>query len=159
MSTSAQVETAWLNAIWTDTDITDITNRIHQYQVTTESEAEIALLYDSNNKLNFLEALTGRAHKYLQSASYIGSTIQYNYVVEVNYYHEIDTTGLAFLAVRNAFETLFSKVVSELGDNWTNTVDLWRPQEEITTIVETLVNNKKCWKGTYRFFAEKLTEL
>lgn len=159
MSTSAQVETAWLNAIWTDTDITAITDKILQYQVTTESEQEISLLYDSNNILNFIEVLTGRSQNYLQSANYIGKTIQYNYIVEINYYREIDTDGTAFRAVRDAYETIFSKVVSELGYTWTNTVDLWRPDEAIPTIVETLINNKKSWKGTYRFFAEKLTQL
>lgn len=158
MSTSAQLETSWTNAIWNHATIQALTDKVLRYQITTDSEQENSLLY-FDTKVNFFEALTGRSQRYLTSSSYIGATIQYLYTVEINYYRELDTDGTNFRAIRDAYETLFALVVSELGNTWTNTVEIWRPQEDIPTIVEVLVNNKKCWKGTYRFFAEKLTEL
>lgn len=158
MTLSSVIEAAWDAAIWTHADILAITDRIHKFQVTTDSEYEVSRLY-FEEKINFFEVFTGRYQNYLQTSSTVGRTIQYHYIVEVNYYKEVGTDGSHFTDVRDAFETLFGLVVSELGDTWSSTVDIWNPDNAIPTIAETTISNKKCWKGTYRFFAEKLTEL
>ena len=157
MSTSAQLETAW-DAVWNHATIQALTDKIHKYQVTTESEIENEALY-YGTKVNFFEALTGRAQRFLETGDTVGATVSYVYTVEINYYRELDTTGANHSAIRDAFETIFGLVVSELGYTWGGTVDIWNPEETIPTIVEFLLNNKKCWKGTARYFAEKNTNL
>jgi hypothetical protein len=158
VSTSAEIESAWTAAIWTHADILSLTDKIHLYEVTTESEKENALLY-SGTKVNFFEVLTGRGQNYNESSSRLGQTIQYNYLVEINYYRELDTTGENFRAIRDAFETLLGLVISELGDNWDSTVEFWKPDNAIPRIAEVLINNKKCWKGTTQYTAVKQTIL
>jgi hypothetical protein len=154
MSTSAQIETVWQAAIWNHATITAITDKIYKFLVTADSEFEYDKLTYAQ-KVNFFEVLTGRAQDFNETAETIGQTVRYRYTVEINYYKEVDTTGAAFIAVRDTLETIFSLVLSQLGNTWTNTVDIWRPDQAIATIANTTISNKKVWKGTYRFFAEK----
>lgn len=154
MSTSAQIETAWTAAIWNHATIQTITDKIHKFEVTQDTEFEVSKLYQ-NQKVNFFEVLTGRAQDYNETAGTIGETVRYRYEVIINYYREIDTSGAAWTAVRDAMETLFNLVRTELGDSWSNTVETWRPDANISSIVSDTVSNKKVWKGTYRFFAQK----
>jgi hypothetical protein len=158
MTTSAQIETAWTAAIWSHATITALTDKIYKFQVTEDSEFEVAKLY-YNEQVNFFEVLTGRTQRYLQTANQIGRIAEYDFIVEINYYKEIDTTGAAFTAVRDALESIFALAVTELGDTWSNTVDIWRPDPAFPTIVSTSISTKKVWKGTYRFFAEKQSEI
>lgn len=157
MTTSADIEDAWAD-VWDHADILALTDKIHLYQITLESETEIAKLY-SGTEVNFFEVLTARTQQSMQTATTLGETVNYKFLVEINYYRELDTDGTNFRAIRDAYETIFDLVKSELGNDWSNTVDLWHPDEGYPSITETTLNNKKCWKGTHRYFAEKLTEL
>lgn len=158
MSTSAEVEAAWQTEIWSHDSLTALTDKFHTFQVTLDSEFELSKL-QYRGKVNFFEILTGRSQRWLQTASNLGRIVEYDYAVEINYYKAVDTSGDAHNVVRDAFETIFPLVVSELGDTWSSTVDLWRPDTAIPTIVSAEIREQKVWKGTYRYFAEKQSQL
>lgn len=138
--------------------MTALTSRFHKFQVSKESEHEMQALYHGQ-EINFFEILTGRSQRYLESGQTIGGSITYDYLVEVNYYRAINPSGSNFTAIRDAFETLFSLVTTELGATWQDTVEIWQPDDVIPAINEELINNIKCWKGTTRYTATKNTNL
>lgn len=158
MSILTDIESAWTTDVWNNAYVQALTTKIYQYPVTTDSEFEIAKLY-YNQEINFFEVLTGGFIRYLASAGQIGLVYRFNITVEINYYRELDTDGTNFTAVREAFLGIFDLVSFLLGQTWNDNVDLWSPEEAIPTIVEVKINNKKCWKGTTRYFAEKIIEL
>lgn len=154
MTASEDIETQWNNLVWSDSDIQAITTKIHTFPITELSEREISAAY-YNNEINFIEALTTRAQKHLSSAATLGGVIQYDFSVVVNYYRQFDTTGANYIAVRDAFETIFSTVLSGLGNKWNNTVDYWRPQEGTADISQVRIDDVQTWRGTYRYLATK----
>lgn len=154
MTTSETIETQWANLVWADSDIQAITTKIHTFPVTEFSEKEISSAYDGA-QINFIEALTSRAQKHLSSAATLGGVIQYDFTVLVNYYKEFGTTGENYTAVRDAFETIFSTVLSELGNKWNNTVDYWRPQDGAAEVTQVRIDEAQVWRGSYRYFATK----
>lgn len=154
MTIITDVEDAWNAAIWQHATIQAYTSKINKFEITTDSEKEVQLLRH-NQQTNFIEAVTKCAIIYGRTSSNIGRVATFQFTVEVNYYRELDTTGDNYRSIRDFYLELFDLVHSELSDNWTNTVDFWFPEQEAPTIVEVLINNKKCWKGTHRYFAEK----
>lgn len=157
MTLSSVIEDAWDDAVWTNSEILVITDKIFKYEITQDSEKETEVYFEE--EINFFEVLTGRGQKYLETSTTIGRTIQYNYEVQVNYYREADTIGENYLAVRGVFETLIGVVIEELDDTWGSTVDYWRPQEDPIEITQVLIDNKKTWKGVQSYFATLTTEL
>lgn len=152
MTTSESIETQWSNLVWADSDIQAITTKIHTFPVTELSEKEVSSIY-YGTQVNFIEALTSRAQKHLSSAATLGGVIQYDFTVLINYYKEFDTSGESFTDVRNAFETIFSTVLSGLGNKWNNTVDYWRPQDGTADISQVAIDDAQVWRGSYRYFA------
>lgn len=155
MTASTAIESAWDSAVWTQVAITGITSNIHKFPVTALSEfewnrARVGAI------INFIDVTTTRAARTKESASLIGRTTEYQFTVTVNYTKEIVGDALSYQAVRDFFETLLTQVVSGLGDRWTDTVDLWRPQTTPPSISETTLDNRKCWRGTYSFIGTKL---
>lgn len=149
MSTVAAVETAW-ESVWEAEDIQEYTAAIHTYSITQDSEREISQLYHEK-QINFIEALTTR--------SVIHATTgrkEYQFTVTVNYYRHKDTKGVAWKAVRDFFDTLYSSVSSEMTQTWGSTVDYWKPQAEPAQISETTIDNEAVWIGTYSYTGFKV---
>lgn len=157
MSTSAQIEAAWLAAIWNHADILAITNKLIKRPQGSLSEQEYKSLYTAK-RLNFIEALTSRTARNNELANILGRATTYEYLVQVSYYkdYEDDTTGAARLEVRDFFETLHGLVVSELGNTWSNTVEVWKPQEGQPEITDLQIDNKRTWRGSFSYTATKI---
>lgn len=145
MSTSAQVQTAWNNAIWTDAAILEITDKVYGFDITTVSEKETGRL-NFNSEVNYFQYLIKR------SAEIQGTQqLLYTFTVDVSYTRFHDVDGDNWIAVRDAFETLIDLVRSDLGVSWTQTVDFWRPQEGPVEISQIDFEGEPAWRGTYRF--------
>lgn len=158
MTTSDSIESAWNTYIWQNSTIQAITTKIHTFPVTELSEKEISAAY-YGTRINFIEALTARTQRYQASAQLLGKSVQYDFIVLINYYKETDTTGANYGEVRDAFETIFTKVVSELGTRWNSTVDYWRPQDTPAEITQTRLDDALVWRGTFRYLATKSTTI
>lgn len=155
MSTAAQVTAAWVSNVLNAAAITAITTKAYTYAISEDSEKELALLY-SGQKINFIECLVQRSQTFRTSGSSTSQAVRFQYTVDVNYYLSKDTTGAAWGAVRDFFDTLFSTVASSLGTTWGGTVDLYTLPDGPAQIAEVTIGAEKAWRGSYRFQAEKL---
>lgn len=158
MTLSSTIEDAWKDAIWTDTTITDYTDKIHKFRTTQDSEFEAARYY-YKSEINFIEAITTRAVALEQTAKVLGGVASYEFNIEINYYKQIDPDGTTYNDVRDFFETLLSLMITNLGHTWTNTVDFWRPQTQKLDIIESLIDSRRCWRGVYNFTGTKTDSL
>ena len=158
MTASTTIESAWTSAIWQHTTILAITDKIIKRPYTTLSEKEYQNLY-LDKRINFIEALTTRSQRYNETANILGRATQYEFRILINYYkdYESDTSGAAYGAIRDFFETLFSLVVSELGNTWDSTVDFWKPQEQQVEITDLEIDKKRTWKGSFTYIATVTT--
>lgn len=146
MSTSAQVQTAWEDAIWENATILAITDKIYGFDITTISEAETQRL-SYQGEINYFQYLIRRSSQYTGTAS----QAEYRFTVDVTYTLVHDVGGENWKAVRDAFETLIGLVRSSLGATWTQTVDFWREQEGPPEIVQIDFDGDPAWRGSYRF--------
>ena len=146
MSTSAQVQAAWLAAIWQNATMLAITDKMYGFDITTVSEKETARL-SYQGKINYFQYLVKRATKVTGT----NSQALYTFTVDVTYTRAHDVKGDSWTAVRDAFETLTGLVRSSLGATWTQTVDFWREQEGPPDIVQLDFDDDPVWRGSYRF--------
>lgn len=158
MSTSAQVEAAWASAIWQNATITAITDKVLTFPYTEESEVEVTNLY-SGQEINAFEVLTNRIQRYGETAATIGGILHYQFEVDIRYYRAVEPTGANYTATRDTLETLFALVVSELGSTWGGTVDFWKPDTSLAEITRIKISTEDVWRGRYRFFADKQSDL
>lgn len=145
MSTSAQVEAAWDAAIWTDSTILDITDKIYSFDVTTVSEKETGRL-NFGSEVNYFQYTIRRAEAVVGT-----QTLDYQFTVDVQYTRFHDVDGDNWTAVRDVFETLIALVRSDLGTSWSATVDYYRPQDGPLEISQIDFEGEPAWRGTYRF--------
>ena len=158
MSTSAQVRTAWNTYVLQHATLQAFTNKIHLFEVIEDSEAALELTrYDT--EINFAQCLIARGQAYAESSQPAGTSVQYNYQVEVTYIREADPAGNNWLAVIDFFDTLQDLVRTQLGVTWVGTVDFFRPQDGTVAIEAIDYDNTKAWRGTFRFVAAKYTSL
>ena len=150
MTLSSTIEDAWNNAIWTHNDIQVITDKIHKFTATRDSELEVERYY-FDTKINYIEVTTNRAVFTNETAKVLGGVAVFTFFVDISYTREIETDDTSYLEVRDFFETLLDLVFSKLGGTWTTTVDYWRPQEKPAEIREILIENKRCWRGQYGY--------
>lgn len=157
MSTSAQIEAAWLAAIWNHATIQAYTSKLITRPQGSLSEQEYKSLYLSK-KLNFIECLTSRTAKSGELANVLGRATTYDYLVEVNYYrdYEDDTAGTNRLIVRDFQEVLYSLIVSELGNTWDGTVEIWSPKDGQLDITDLQIDNKRTWRSSFSYTATKI---
>jgi hypothetical protein len=158
MTASSTIESAWNSAIWQHATVQAITSKIITRPYSTLSEKEFQSLY-LDKRINFIEALTTRSQRYNETANVLGRVTQYEFRILINYYkdYESDTSGAAYGAIRNFFETLFDLVVSELGNTWDSTVDFWKPQEDQLEITDLEIDKKRTWKGSFSYTATVTT--
>lgn len=154
MSTIAQVQTAWQNYLWTDSTLLKYTDKILQYEVTTVSEAERALLtYDG--AINFVEVVTTKSPSFRELGNTTQAQMQFN--VDVRYTREkiplgAEIDGDSYAQIQIFFETLNTKINSLLGASWQSTVDFWEFGETLGISSEE-VDTVPCWRGVARFTA------
>lgn len=158
MTTSTAIETVWDTSIWQHASILAITSKLIKRPQGSLSEKEYQSLYTAK-RLNFIEALTTRTQRSNELANVLGRATTYDFLVQVNYYkdYEDDTIGQAWESVRNFYETLYPLVVSELGNTWDGTVELWKPQDGQPEITNLQIDNKRTWRGSYSYTATIIT--
>lgn len=159
MSTSAQVSAAWAAAIFSHASITAFSTQIYNFDIADDKSEAQAALFRVGQEISFLQYLTVRGEKFGESAETLGRVATYDFQVQVSAYRTADINGANWVAVRNLFDTLFPLVVSELGNKWSNTVDLWRPQDGAARIEQILIDDTPVWRGTKSFFATKRVTL
>lgn len=148
MSTSAQVEAAWKTNIFDNATIQAITDKAYPYEITETSESEVAKLFEET-EINFFQYLVGRGQKYAASAGLAGPVILYDYTIEVTYIRESEPSGANWTAVRDAFDTIFQLVVSNLGSDWAETVDGSSPQVGTARITSDVIDERPVWRGVF----------
>ena len=158
MSTSAQVRTAWNTGVLQHASMQAITNKIHLFEVIDDSEKSLELCR-YNQEINFAQCLIARGQNYAESSQPAGTSVQYNYQVEITYIREANPSGSNWTATVDFFDTLQALVVTQLGVTWSSTVDYHRPQDGTPAIESVTFDNVLCWRGTYRFAATKYTSL
>ncbi len=154
MSTAAQVEAVWKTNIFDSTTIQAITDKAYSYEVTETSESEVARLFEGT-EVNFFQYLVGRGQRFGTSAGSAGPIVIYDYAVEISYFREAEPSGANWTAVRDTFDTIFSLVVSSLGNTWSQTVDGFNPQQGTARISTDLIDNRPVWRGVFTYNAFK----
>ena len=159
MSSTADVQDAWIENVWSDTDITDFTDKILQYEVTADSEAEKALIA-SDGGINFVEVVTSRVPTERELGNSTEALIRF--YVEIRYTREklvpgktID--GDAYTQTQLFFETLYS-LVNTFGPSWGSTVDYWI-FGDYPGIASEDIGDIPCWRGVCRFQAFQYTTI
>ena len=148
MTTCAEIEAAWQAGIFEHSDILDITDKCHAFEVTQESEAENQALY-YGQRINFFEYLVTRASEF----KLIGAAASDTFTVDVRYTLEKDTTGEAYAACRDAMLTVIDLLPSELTADWSGTVDYYQLPAGPPQVVAAVVDGRLVWRTTYTFTA------
>lgn len=151
MTTSASIRAAWLSAVFNNSSITAITDKIYAYDITLESVKEFSKLR-YNQQTNFFLYLVSRA----QRVRIMGQMEQI-FTVEIRYSKFADVPGVGWAAVADVFETIDSLVSSGLGGSWSNTVDYYRIQDGPPSISQVEMEGLPIWTGSYKYFGYKLT--
>jgi hypothetical protein len=144
------IETAWIDKIWQNLTILNITDKIHNFEITDTSQFELDQL-SFNQELNYFEWVVTRAIQYQPIGAENEAVCKI--MVEIRYTRQKDTTGENWRSVRDVFSDLITLVHSELGSSWDSTVDFYTHQQDPADITTDLINDVPCWRGTYRFEA------
>lgn len=158
MSTSAQVRTAWSTYVLQHASAQAFTTQMHLFEINDQSEHALELIR-YNTEINFVQCLIARAQRSGETSRPAGTSVQYDYTVEVRYTREAEPSGANWTAVIDFFDTLQSLVLTQLGNSWQNTVDMYAPQEGVPSIEEIVFDNTKAWQGRYTWAATKYTSL
>lgn len=149
MATGLQVRTAWNTSIWSNATIQAITSKIYNYDVTKQSSKEVSKFY-LNQEVNFITYLVSRAQRLR-----IMQQIEQQFIVDIRYYLVADTEGVNYNALLDAFETIDSLVISQLGTTWGGSVDYYELQSEPVAITEIQIENVSVWAGQYKYLGFK----
>ena len=150
-NTSADIEAAWAEKIWSHGTILDITPRFYPYDVSAESEFDVEKLCD-DGVVNFFLAKTQRLAEPI-----LTQQTRYTFSVEVQYYlQQTDVAESTYQAVRDTLESLDDLVRSELGKTWDGTVD-YTPGGRPTPIRQVVISGRQCWTGSIVFTGIKTT--
>lgn len=155
MTTSAQIRTNWNTYVFQNADILAITGKAYPYEVTEESEKEVADAYDSAN-INFFEYVVSNSETSVnQIGGGYGNSREQRFLVEVRYTKYAGTDGAAFNAVTDALETLLDTVREDLGATWQGLVDYVESPISIEPPQPATFNATPCFRAVARFSALK----
>lgn len=73
------------------------------------------------------------------------------YLVEIKYYREDEKEGQAQNDIRDAFETIHSRMKTVIGNKWSNTVDFYQPVTNEITLQTIQVGERLSWLGTFSY--------
>jgi len=142
----AEVRTAWA-AVFTDATIQAITRKAYNYDVLVDDQQDESELVE-DEALDFFTYVTTFKKKIIGTSS---QTVT-EYYVEVKYYREADSAGVAYNAIADAMETLYTRVVAVLGSKWSNTIDFWIPQADAAGKVEpVIIDGRKVLTSAFVF--------
>lgn len=147
MTTLAQIRAAWNTKIWTNATVTAITDKIYDYDVTTDSTFEQSKLRYNQEHNAFIYVCS----KY-ERLGMMGTKYE-EFEVDVRYYRKADVAGANHKIVLDTFETIIGLVRTELTHTWNSTVGAYRTQSSIPTISQILLEGLPVWLGNYKFFA------
>lgn len=151
MTTSAQIEAAWLQYVFGAKALTDITPNALFFEVSPECESEVSEI-SADGIINFFECVVTRSEKSDQiGAGDTSPTFIFN--VEVRYTRQRDIASTAWTAARDAIETLADTVRSALGSNWKGLVDVAVAQEGPPQIMPSVVADAECFRSVFRYQA------
>ena len=154
MTTSAQVRTNWDTYVFQNADILAITEKAFPYEVTEESEKEVADAYDSTN-INFFEYVVSLTETNVNQISGSSLSRQQRFLVEVRYTKYAGTDGAAFNEVTDALETLLDTVRDDLGQTWQGLIDFVENPISIEPPRAARFNETDCFRAVARFSALK----
>lgn len=139
-----EVRTAWAE-LFKDSQIQAITAKSYFYDILDESETDIAK-YHHNQEINFFVCLVSTGYEY----KVFGEILE-TYSIEIKYYKFDNKSGSNQLAIRDALETLVSRVRAVLGVTWTSTVDYYNIQDTSISLENINLAGEECWLGRVRF--------
>ena len=73
------------------------------------------------------------------------------YLVELKYYKEDEKEGKAQNDIRDAFETIHSRINTVIGSKWNNTVDFYQPISNEIAVQTIQVGDQPSWLGTFSY--------
>lgn len=152
MSTPAQIRAVWQTNIWDDVDIRNLTPNIYSYEVTQESQSELSKLRDGQ-EINYITWVTTRLGDVEASEL---KNILFRYTIDVRYNLQSNKDGSNFNEVIDNLITIESKVITALGQQWSNTVDLYNLIASEAPL-ETFIDGRTVWQGQNVYEATKLT--
>lgn len=133
------------DTLFKDSQITDISGKAYSYDILQDSNFDNRK-YRDKHKVNFFIFLVTKTPS--KQAFGGGEEI---YSVELKYYLQDDKQGIAQNAVRDALETIHSRIDQVIGKNWDSSVDYYLPiQSEIQTQTIQL-GGKTSWLGSFAY--------
>lgn len=148
---STDIEAVWQSTIWEHPTVVAITPNCYQYDISVQSELDVALLCNEG-EVNFFLAKTLR-----RSEPILTQQTRYTFQVEVSYYlQQADIAQNTYRTVRDRLETLDDLVRTSLGKTWGSTVDYWQGGVP-TAIREIEISERTCWTGAITYTAFKTT--
>jgi len=145
MTTSATIRSAWNSAIWTNTSITAMTEKIYNFEVLQLSTKETARLR-FNQEINFFTYTVTRASRIRPM-----SQIEQKFDVDITRYLQADVAGDNYTQLLNDFETLDALVLSGLTSSWSSTVDFYRTQDGPPSVTLQEIEGVPVWVGRYKY--------
>lgn len=138
--TLSAVRESW-QSLFEDSQIYEITPNFYFYDILDDSETDIAK-YKHNQEINFFICLISKSYQYKA----FGETLE-TYRVEIKYYKEDNKSGTNQNAIKDALETVVSRVRAVLGVTWLNSVDFYDIEQNQINLENITLAGEEVWLG------------
>lgn len=151
---SSEIRAAWVDKIWENKSILQMTNRIFLHDVSVDSSFDMAGLYYSTPStlpaINFFLCLIVRR----QEPLIMGNT-RYTFQVRVEYYvQQEELVSNSYNTLIDRLEVVDDLVRTELTGDWDGTVDFYSGGT-LTDVTVVTIDDKACWKGGIVYIGTK----
>lgn len=149
MTTAAQVRTVWAS-VFNAESVKAITELSYNYDLIELVDQGIATsTFDSkmlyNQEVNFFQ------YTVIKNQIARGNDIAYDYIVNLSYCREVDTTGDNYHAAQDAYETIHTAVESVLGKHWSDLVSGYEYDPTPPNLQLIKLSEADVWLSTYQF--------
>lgn len=131
--------------LFNDSQVEAITENAYAYDFIEDSNLDNRK-YRFNNEVNFFIFLVTKS---IQAK--LSGCEQEIYNVEIKYYLEDNKNGTSANTIRDAFETVHSRIKTVIGSNWDESVDYYLPVENPITMSLVTVGDRPAWLGVFSY--------
>lgn len=147
MSAPSDIRAAWLTNVFEDGDVLNMTEKIYDYDLTNDSRTErTKFMYGTIVSFITYLVLRRPVQRVIGGNSPGGEKVQFEYQVDVNRYLEADVAGANYNQVIDDLVTIESKVISELGKRWDDTIDFYN-LTDVFAPVQIELDGRAVWQG------------
>lgn len=133
------------DTLFSDATLQAITPKIYDYDILEDSNLDNRK-YRYQQKINFF---IYNITKSIEKKQFGCEQEIYN--AEIKYYLEDKKNGSAQNDIRDAFETVHSKIKTVIGNTWDSSVDFYLTTDDPISVNTIDLGGRQAWVGTYNY--------